>query len=82
VPLLGQRFLDSLVVALLLPPDLTGRRLEGQWERGDEISTEDLRVVLQRYRSLFQRLLNAGAPAVHHSDSTPLVLTPAADLEH
>ena len=34
-------------------------RLEGQWDRGEDISTEDLRVALQRYRSFFQRLLSA-----------------------
>jgi hypothetical protein len=34
-------------------------RLEGQWDRGDEVSTEDLRVALQRYRSFFDRLLSA-----------------------
>ena len=32
-------------------------RLEGQWDRGGEISTENLRVVLKRYRSSFDRLL-------------------------
>jgi hypothetical protein len=32
--------------------------LEGQWGRGDDVSTEDLRVALQRYRSFFDRLLN------------------------
>ena len=31
--------------------------LERQWDRGDEVSTEDLRVALQRYRSFFDRLL-------------------------
>ena len=31
--------------------------LEGQWGRGDQVSTEDLRVTLQRYRSFFGRLL-------------------------
>ncbi len=31
--------------------------LEGQWSRGDNVSTEDLRVALQRYRSFFDRLL-------------------------
>ena len=34
-------------------------RLEGQWDRGDEISTENLRVALTRYRSFFDRLLAA-----------------------
>ena len=33
-------------------------KLEGQWSRGEQISTEDLRVVLQRYRSFFSRLLS------------------------
>ncbi|MFZ0088688.1 MAG: hypothetical protein WAL63_04225, partial [Solirubrobacteraceae bacterium] len=33
-------------------------RLEGQWGRGEDISTEELRVALQRYRSFFQRLLS------------------------
>jgi hypothetical protein len=32
--------------------------LERQWDRGDNVSTEDLRVALQRYRSFFGRLLN------------------------
>ena len=33
--------------------------LEKQWDRGDNVSTEDLRVAMQRYRSFFDRLLNA-----------------------
>jgi hypothetical protein len=32
--------------------------LEGQWARGGDVSTEDLRVALQRYRSFFDRLLS------------------------
>ncbi len=32
--------------------------LEGQWGRGDNVSTEDLRVALRRYRSFFDRLLS------------------------
>jgi hypothetical protein len=32
-------------------------RLEGQWDRGDSVSTEDLRISLRRYRSFFRRLL-------------------------
>jgi hypothetical protein len=32
--------------------------LEKQWDQGDNVSTEDLRVALQRYRSFFDRLLN------------------------
>ncbi|HXJ07633.1 MAG TPA: hypothetical protein VNH65_21235 [Candidatus Acidoferrum sp.] len=33
-------------------------RLEGQWDRGDDVSTEDLRLALQRYRSFFGRILS------------------------
>jgi hypothetical protein len=33
-------------------------QLEGQWSRGDQVSTEDLRVSLQRYRAFFERLLS------------------------
>ena len=32
--------------------------LEQQWDRGDQISTEDLRVALRKYRSFFDRLLS------------------------
>jgi hypothetical protein len=34
------------------------KKLEGQWDRGDNVTTEDLRVALQRYRAFFDRLLN------------------------
>ena len=33
-------------------------RLEQDWDRGDNVSTEDLRIALQRYRSFFDRLLS------------------------
>jgi hypothetical protein len=33
-------------------------RLEQQWTRGENISTEELRVALQRYRSFFRRMLS------------------------
>jgi hypothetical protein len=32
--------------------------LEAQWDRGDDVTTEDLRIALQRYRAFFDRLLN------------------------
>jgi hypothetical protein len=32
-------------------------RLEGQWDQGDDVSTEDLRTAFQRYRLFFDRLL-------------------------
>ena len=33
-------------------------KLEGQWDRGEDVSTEDLRLALRRYRSFFGRLLS------------------------
>lgn len=33
-------------------------RLERQWDRGDDVSTEDLRMAMRRYRSFFRRLLS------------------------
>ena len=33
-------------------------QLENQWDSGDDVSTEDLRVALTRYRSFFDRLLS------------------------
>ena len=33
-------------------------QLEEQWGRGEQASTEDLRVALKRYRSFFERLLS------------------------
>ena len=33
-------------------------RLEAQWSTGDDVSTEDLRLALQRYRLFFSRLLS------------------------
>ncbi|WP_431951113.1 hypothetical protein [Actinacidiphila sp. bgisy167] len=32
--------------------------LEGQWTRGEQVNTEDLRTALRRYRSFFNRLLS------------------------
>jgi hypothetical protein len=32
-------------------------RLEGQWGSGDNVSTEDLRVALKKYRTFFEKLL-------------------------
>lgn len=33
------------------------QKLEEQWDRGDNVSTEDLRVALRKYRTFFQKLL-------------------------
>lgn len=37
--------------------DQTRSGLEEQWNKGEEASTEDLRVALTRYRAFFNRLL-------------------------
>jgi hypothetical protein len=54
---------DSLVAELLrdLAQSFDGARskLEDQWSSGEDVSTEDLRLTLQRYRSFFERLLEA-----------------------
>lgn len=32
--------------------------LEREWDRGEEVSTEDLRIALRRYRTFFDRVLD------------------------
>jgi len=39
-------------------------RLEHEWDKGDSVSTEDLRQALRRYRSFFDRLLSAGGDSL------------------
>jgi hypothetical protein len=52
---------DKLVAAVMqrLAEGFANERsgLEKQWDSGDNVSTEDLRIALQRYRSFFDRLL-------------------------
>lgn len=58
---------DSVLEADHLVGELTDRiakrfrsersHLEERWGRGDDVSTEDLRITLQRYRGFFDRLL-------------------------
>jgi hypothetical protein len=33
-------------------------KLESEWDKNEEVSTEDLRLALRRYRSFFDRLLS------------------------
>jgi hypothetical protein len=33
-------------------------KLEQEWSKGNDVSTEDLRVALRRYRAFFQRLIS------------------------
>jgi hypothetical protein len=53
---------DTLVAELMqkLAETFAGERgeLEQQWDHGGKVSTEDLRVAMQRYRSFFDRLLS------------------------
>ncbi len=53
---------DALVAELMqrLAQTFASEResLEAQWSGGGDVSTEDLRVGLQRYRSFFERLLS------------------------
>ncbi len=52
---------DSLVAEVMqtLATTFSHERsgLEGQWSKGEDVSTEDLRQTLRRYRSFFDRLL-------------------------
>lgn len=57
---------DELVAAAMkrLAEGFAGQRnaLEQQWDRGDDVSTEDLRVALRKYRTFFERLLTIQSP--------------------
>jgi hypothetical protein len=54
---------DSLVASTIkrLAESFANERakLELQWAKGGDVSTEDLRLALRRYRSFFDRLLSA-----------------------
>ena len=53
---------DALVAEVVkrLAEGFAGERqkLEGEWEKNEQVSTEDLRQAMRRYRSFFERLLN------------------------
>jgi hypothetical protein len=53
---------DALIADAMkrLATTFAGERanLEQQWDRGGDVTTEDLRVTLQRYRAFFDRLLS------------------------
>jgi hypothetical protein len=61
-PKLAVRHGDELVAQVMksLAESFSKERaqLEGQFERPDEVSTENLRVALRQYRSFFERLLS------------------------
>jgi len=48
---------DDLMNRLMSSFSEERSRLEDQWDRGDDVTTEDLRTALQKYRAFFGRLL-------------------------
>ncbi|MFG2994841.1 hypothetical protein ACGFZK_37030 [Streptomyces sp. NPDC048257] len=56
------RSADALVAEVMqtLAQTFSSRKqgLEGQWDQGEQVATEELRLALQQYRSFFNRLLN------------------------
>jgi hypothetical protein len=55
----ADRLVADLMQRLAAQFSETRSGLEHQWDRDDDVSTEDLRVALTRYRSFFERLLSA-----------------------
>ena len=55
----ADRLVADLMQRLATEFNETRVGLERQWERSDDVSTEDLRVAMTRYRSFFDRLLAA-----------------------
>jgi len=66
-PQAAVRQADELVAVAMkrLAEGFTEQRnaLEHQWSGGTDVSTEDLRVALRKYRAFFERLLAMPAPA-------------------
>ncbi len=54
----AHELVGQLVDALTDSFERQRETLEGSWSSGADVSTEDLRLALQRYRSLFNRLLS------------------------
>lgn len=55
----ADRLVADLMQSLAAQFSETRTRLERQWNDSDDVSTEDLRVAMTRYRSFFERLLSA-----------------------
>jgi hypothetical protein len=55
----ADRLVEDVIQRLTLSFADERTRLERRWEHGEEVSTEDLRQTIRRYRSFFQRLLAA-----------------------
>ncbi len=55
----ADRLVADLMQSLAAQFSETRAGLESQWTDDDNVSTEDLRVAMTRYRSFFERLLSA-----------------------
>ena len=55
----ADRLVADLMQSLAAQFSDTRTGLESQWNDNDDVSTEDLRVAMTRYRSFFERLLSA-----------------------
>ena len=55
----ADRLVADLMQSLAAQFSETRSGLESQWNDSDNVSTEDLRVAMTRYRSFFERLLSA-----------------------
>jgi hypothetical protein len=55
----ADRLVADLMQSLASQFSDTRTGLESQWNENDDVSTEDLRVAMTRYRSFFERLLSA-----------------------
>jgi hypothetical protein len=71
---------DKLVAAVMqrLAEGFANERsgLEKQWDRGDNVSTEELRISLQRYRSFFDRLLELSCMHPNNGNGAPALGSP------
>jgi hypothetical protein len=54
----ADKLVDEVIRSLTQTFSNERGRLESQWSSGDDVSTDDLRTSLQRYRSFFHRLLS------------------------
>ena len=50
-------WLQDILKSVTMSFPTGGSSLEKQWNSGENISTEDMRLALKRYRSFFDRLL-------------------------
>lgn len=59
----ADKLVDDVVTTVTTRLGDQRRQLESQWQREEEVSTEQLRQSLQRYHALFDRLLSTSTSA-------------------